>query len=99
MTEDSITNKPNEKQGLFNPQRWGLPLIAIIGLADRLVYDCAACRVWTVTEKGRVREEWLLVRRESDGDFSFSLSNAPMDTSLSQLAYWRLKNDFHFYYW
>jgi len=36
MTKNSITEKPNEKQDLFNPQRWGLPLIAIIGLADRL---------------------------------------------------------------
>ena len=62
-----------------------------------LVYDCAARRVWTVTgkgEKGRVREEWLLVRRESDGDFSFSLSNAPVDTSLPQLAYWRCERYF-----
>jgi len=36
MTEDSITDKPNEKQQFFNPQRWGLPLIAVIGLAERL---------------------------------------------------------------
>jgi len=36
MTEDSITNKHTGKQDLFNPQRWGLPLITIAGLADRL---------------------------------------------------------------
>ncbi len=59
-----------------------------------LVYDCAARRVWTVTHKGKVREEWLLVRQESDGDFSFSLSNAHKDTPLSQLAYWRCERYF-----
>lgn len=59
-----------------------------------LVYECAACRVWTVTQKKKVREEWLLVRRESDGSFSFSLSNAPVDTSLEQLAFWRSERYF-----
>jgi len=59
-----------------------------------LVYECAACRVWTITQKGVVREEWLLVRRESDGSFSFSLSNAPEDTPLAQLAFWRSQRYF-----
>jgi len=59
-----------------------------------LVYECAACRVWTITQKGVVREEWLLVRCESDGSFSFSLSNAPADTPLAQLAFWRCQRYF-----
>ncbi len=59
-----------------------------------LVYECAARRVWTVTQKGVVRKEWLLVRREHDGSFSFSLSNAPMETSLVQLAFWRCERYF-----
>lgn len=59
-----------------------------------LVYECAARRVWTATTGGVVREEWLLVRRESDGSLSFSLSNAPEDTSLSQLAFWRCERYF-----
>lgn len=59
-----------------------------------LVYECAARRVWTVTQKKAVREEWLLVRRESDGTFSFSLSNASVDTSLEQLAFWRSERYF-----
>jgi SRSO17 transposase len=54
-----------------------------------LIYECAARRVWTVTEAGQVREEWLFIRRETDGTFSFSLSNAPADTPLAQLALWR----------
>ncbi len=59
-----------------------------------LVYECAAGQVWTVTKKGVVRKEWLFVRRENDGRFSFSLSNAPMDTSLAQLAFWRCERYF-----
>jgi SRSO17 transposase len=59
-----------------------------------LVYECAARRVWTITREGTVREEWLLVRRESDGDFSFSLSNAPADTPLTYLAFWRCERYF-----
>lgn len=54
-----------------------------------LVYDCAARRVWTVTDAGQVREEWLFLRREDDGSCSYSLSNAPANTPLTQLARWR----------
>ena len=28
-----------------------------------LVHECAARRVWTMTQKGAIQEEWLLVRR------------------------------------
>ncbi len=54
-----------------------------------LTYECAARRVWTVTKASQVREEWLFIRREDDGTLSYSLSNAPADTPLSQLALWR----------
>ena len=36
MTEDSIANKPSEKQTFFDPQRWGLPIIAVNALAESL---------------------------------------------------------------
>ena len=59
-----------------------------------LVYECAARQVWTVTQEGVVRKEWLFVRHEHDGSFSFSLSNAPMETSLAKLAFWRSERYF-----
>jgi len=59
-----------------------------------LVYDCAAQRVWTTTREGLVRREWLFVRRESDGDISFSLSNANAETPLDKLAFWRCERYF-----
>lgn len=54
-----------------------------------LIHPCAARRVRTVTKDGKVREEWLFIRRESDGSLSYSLSNAPEDTPLKKLALWR----------
>lgn len=54
-----------------------------------LIHPCAARRVWTITEEVEVREEWLFIRRKSDGTLSYSLSNAPEDTPLKKLALWR----------
>ena len=59
-----------------------------------LTYKCAARRVWTMTAKGQVREEWLYIRQEPDDTFSFSLSNASAQTGLSQLALWRSQRYF-----
>ena len=60
-----------------------------------LSYECASCRVWTISSDSKaVRAEWLLVRREPDGSFSFSLSNAPYDTSLARLSFWRCERYF-----
>lgn len=59
-----------------------------------LTYDCAACRVWTLTPGSAVREEWLFMRREADDTISFSLSNAPADTPLTTLALWRCERYF-----
>jgi SRSO17 transposase len=58
-----------------------------------LAYPCAARRVWTVKGE-QVREEWLFLRRERNGTFTFSLSNAPADTPLEQLALWRSQRYF-----
>jgi SRSO17 transposase len=59
-----------------------------------LVYECSSCRIWTISQNFVAAEEWLLVRREANGDFSYSLSNAPEDVSLEQLAYWRCERYF-----
>lgn len=58
-----------------------------------LRYECVAWRVWTVQDT-QVRSEWLLIRRETDGSFSYSLSNAPADTRMEQLALWRSQRYF-----
>jgi hypothetical protein len=53
----------------------------------------AACRVWTVHE-GEAVEDWLVVREESEGTYSYALCNAPVDAPLEQLAWWKCQRYF-----
>ena len=46
----------------------------------RLTADFAVRRIWTVAAGQRPRAEWLVIRRNSDGDCSYTLLNAPTDT-------------------
>lgn len=55
-----------------------------------LIYQAAARRIWTITDDGLARQEWLLIwRGPQDKTAHFSLSNAAADTSLQTLAWWR----------
>ena len=54
-----------------------------------LSVPCALCRVWTVTVTGEILTEWLLFQRDSTGKIRYSLSNAPGDSSRTQLARWQ----------
>jgi SRSO17 transposase len=45
-----------------------------------LTADFAVQRVWTVATGQRPRAEWLVIRRNSEGDCSYTLLNAPPDT-------------------
>lgn len=54
-----------------------------------LELPCAARRVWTVSQEGHWLEEWLFAYKKTDGTCHFSLSNAPVTTTLEQLATWR----------
>ena len=40
----------------------------------------AVQRVWTITDAGQVRAEWLVIRHEADGDSAYTLLNDPADT-------------------
>jgi SRSO17 transposase len=46
----------------------------------RLIADFAVRHVWTVAAGQRPRTEWLVIRRNSEGDCSYTLLNAPTDT-------------------
>jgi SRSO17 transposase len=50
-----------------------------------LADEFAAWRVWTIRDDA-VAEEWLLVRRTSQGKCSYTLSNSPAGTPLESLA-------------
>lgn len=59
-----------------------------------LTYACSARSVFTISESGQVRNEWLFMRKEKDGSMSFSLSNSPADTALHTLSLWRCQRYF-----
>lgn len=55
---------------------------------------CAATQVYTITDGGEVRKEWLFIREEENERLSYSLSNAPAETGLHTLALWRSQRYF-----
>ena len=59
------------------------------GERGTVAVTCWARRVWTITNDWEVREEWLVVHRQSDGTVYYSLSNAPADAPLKTMMQWR----------
>jgi hypothetical protein len=83
-------DRPVEVQSLLNQPDFSWQPVELRQTERGLLsYSCAARQIWTVSETGTVRQEWLLLWQEADGTTHFSLSNAPADTSLAQLARWR----------
>jgi SRSO17 transposase len=60
----------------------------------RLTADFAVRRVWTVAAGQRPRAEWLVIRRHSDGDCSYTLLNAPADPPQAWLIAWSCRRYF-----
>jgi SRSO17 transposase len=53
-----------------------------------LKYRIWVCKVWTCDNaRHKARERLLVARREGDGSYKYSLSNAPSGTSWERLAY------------
>jgi hypothetical protein len=53
-----------------------------------LTADFAVWLVWTVAAGQRPRAKWLVIRRNSDGDCSYTLLNAPEDAPHERLIGW-----------
>jgi SRSO17 transposase len=51
-----------------------------------LVAEFAARRVWTLRD-GKPTAEWLVIRRDADGDCRYAFSNAHAETPLEELAW------------
>src|SRR5207302_1823757 len=60
----------------------------------RLIAAFAVRRVWTVAAGQRPRTEWLVIRRNSEGDCSYTLLNAPTDTPQACLIAWSCRRYF-----
>jgi hypothetical protein len=58
-----------------------------------LLADFAAWRVWTLRD-GVAAEEWLLVRRSTDGKYTYTLSNVGVDAPLERLAWLKSRRYF-----
>jgi len=58
-----------------------------------LIAEFAARLIWTLRD-GEPTEEWLVVRRESDGDCKYALSNAHAETPLEELAWMQTQRYF-----
>jgi SRSO17 transposase len=55
----------------------------------------AVRRVWTLREgKAEPVEEWLVIRREAKNRYNYSMSNAPPDTSIENLAWLKCQRYF-----
>jgi SRSO17 transposase len=55
----------------------------------------AARRVWTLREgQTEAVEEWLVIRREAQKRYNYSLSNAPADASIAHLAWLKCQRYF-----
>jgi SRSO17 transposase len=54
----------------------------------RLAADCAIRQVWTVAEGKMPRADWLVLRRDAEGDCASTLLNAPADTPAPHLMAW-----------
>lgn len=48
--------------------------------------DFATRRVWTITEAGQVRDDWLVIRRDADGDYTYTLLNDAPETPVRLLV-------------
>jgi len=54
----------------------------------------AVRRIWTVAEGKPARAEWLIIRRDSDGKHTYTLSNADLETPRQQLIVWSCQRYF-----
>jgi len=87
-----LSGEPLRVECLRTQLDWQLIHVRAIERGD-LCERFAARRVWTVYE-GIAVEDWLVVREESDGKYSYALCNASPDTSLEQLAWWKCQRYF-----
>jgi SRSO17 transposase len=60
----------------------------------RLEADFAIRRVWTVAEGKRPRAEWLVIRRDAEGDCSSTLLNTPAHPPAPHLIAWSCQRYF-----
>src|SRR6516165_1275508 len=87
--------RPHEVRALArHPQTVGQPVVVRPTERGRLAADFAVQRVWTVAIGQRPRAEWLVRRREAEGDCSYTLLKAREDTPHERLIAWSCRRYF-----
>jgi SRSO17 transposase len=87
--------RPQEVRALAQHPQTGWERVQV-RLTERgwLIADFAVRRVWTVATGQRPRAEWVVIRRNSEGDCSYTLLNAPTDTPQACLIAWSCRRYF-----
>jgi SRSO17 transposase len=87
--------RPQEVRALAQHPQTGWERVQV-RLTERgwLTADFAVRRVWTVATGQRPRAEWLVIRRNSEGDCSYTLLNASTDTPQACLIAWSCRRYF-----
>ena len=87
--------RPHEVRALArNPQTVWQQVVVRHTERGRLAADFAVQRVWTVAVGQRPRAEWLVIRRDAEGDCSYTLLNAPEDAPHERLIAWSCRRYF-----
>ena len=87
--------RPHEVRALArNPQTGWQQVVVRHTERGRLAADFAVQRVWTVAGGTRPRAEWLVMRRDAEGDCSYTLLNAPEEAPHEHLIAWSCRRYF-----
>jgi SRSO17 transposase len=87
--------RPHEVRALArDPQTVWQQVVVRHTERGRLAADFAVQRVWTVSVGNRPRAEWLVIRRDAEGDCSYTLLNAPEDAPHERLIAWSCRRYF-----
>jgi SRSO17 transposase len=87
--------RPHEVRALTrDPQTVWQQVVVRHTERGRLAADFAVQHVWTVAVGQRPRAEWLVIRRDAEGDCSYTLLNAPEDTRHDRLIAWSCRRYF-----
>ena len=87
--------RPHEVRALArHPQTVWQPVMVRSTERGRLAETFAVRRVWTVAAGQRPRVEWLVIRREAEGDCSYTLLNALADAPPARLIAWSCRRYF-----
>ena len=87
--------RPHEVRALAQHPQTGWQRVQVrLTARGWLTADVAVQRVWTVAAGQRPHAAWLVLRRHSEGDGSYTRLNAPTDTPQACLIAWSCRRSF-----